>query len=568
MDANLEKIRHRFIQGEYQSIVDQLLHVPVETFTSDCLPWLTASLARLGRSVEAEVLWASGSKTASLHSQVIHYFFLGITYTRQQKRDQAKNCLRAILRLRQQKACRPLIHQFIAFQHYYNNEWEKAIHAGHKAWALAMGQGQDYYCYLSQDLIGHANAKLGYGSLAQRHLRLAKDFAYKMNSMRCINAVEISLCLYEAQANPFASGILKRLQRCLTVHCEDDYSKGRVLLEMTVQHLLYGNYHHARKYLNEAKIFASQTGNFGHFREAAAIQDFVNWLTEHPQQAPKPLSTTPPQAGEVFSKICQFLHQRSPILSMWHEWQDAAGRDRAGLLKTILEQKALGLLPFLLDLPGQMAHLLSGLPNKLVILIHQDQVTAAKGHLPASQVNVLQRLCHGPQDRKDLVESLWGYQYNPLRHDSLVFPLIAKLRKELKRSFKLDVERVGNAYSLSQPVTWTDSYKLIHNPKFTAHDTGPMSAFTRSYNPRQKEILSLEPGTVIAVKSHKSLQHVSRASASRDLRELSSLGYLQAVGKGRGAKYQRTSMSLDIGSQNLNQVQNPHSHQAIGGYSL
>lgn len=130
--------------------------------------------------------------------------------------------------------------------------------------------------------------------------------------------------------------------------------------------------------------------------------------------------------------------------------------------------------------------------------------------------------------KQDLIEQVWGYEYNPEIHDSLVFNNLRRLRD------LVPVELSQGLYRISSHINWALITVGIQSdaPKSSLKD-------------RQKEIMRLlqERQGPIARRDLVEKLGISERTALRELTKLVELGVLTKHGQGRSVAYEMKSGS-------------------------
>ncbi|MES2767928.1 MAG: DeoR family transcriptional regulator [Bdellovibrionota bacterium] len=139
-------------------------------------------------------------------------------------------------------------------------------------------------------------------------------------------------------------------------------------------------------------------------------------------------------------------------------------------------------------------------------------------------------------DKEELITRVWGYKYDPLRHDNIVYSAMTLLRKLLGEKS-------------SWLVTTESGYKWLAGVEIKSHLTNEaqnieaiipkkLDVNFNTLNFRQMKILQfLKNNESIDVQKCKKLFNVSDITASRDLSSLTRSNSLIRVGKGRAIRY-------------------------------
>ena len=226
-------------------------------------------------------------------------------------------------------------------------------------------------------------------------------------------------------------------------------------------------------------------------------------------------------------------------------------RESQRLVGDVLVQGYLGLLPRMLGLsPGAHTVVLDVVQGAVLAIDGADVRYEPSGS--SAQVRAfLLALARAPHSKQQLVEWLWGYRYDPERHDPLVYALVRRVRRLLGANEDW-VRAQGGRYLLKEGVV-----VRVHEPGGSLPESEPSS--------EEKRLVAARPGIAPAkraVSPHAGLNHrqilflewiathrfasvadlmqafaVSKATASRDLAALVEAGHLVRTGQARATRY-------------------------------
>lgn len=194
---------------------------------------------------------------------------------------------------------------------------------------------------------------------------------------------------------------------------------------------------------------------------------------------------------------------------------------------------------------SQCCLVLNALPG-LILIFDRGQVGAHKVQLNSQMVKLFQILGQGETTREELVAGLWGYSYNPLRHDSLIYGLMSRVRSLLGEAEVYLVSNESGSYSLRrdfQVIQWRGAWqeKKSSMPRQGAqHNPDTKSAMLDvALNQRQRKILRyLEQNKELDLNHCLSLfEGVSKVTLSRDLSQLVERKLLLRLGRARSTSY-------------------------------
>jgi DNA-binding winged helix-turn-helix (wHTH) protein len=124
-------------------------------------------------------------------------------------------------------------------------------------------------------------------------------------------------------------------------------------------------------------------------------------------------------------------------------------------------------------------------------------------------------------NKEELVKKVWGYEYNPLVHDSMIYTNIRRLRD------LIPIELHLNQYRLASNIKWLCITEENHSEKMQA------------LNERQKQIIKLLQTSYRQISRGDAVRllHLSERTALRELTELVNKNILHKSGAGRSVKY-------------------------------
>lgn len=566
--------RQLFEQGHHRDVVEKTTF-PGRTREESLA--LIGSLAALGRLEEAVEVW--NLRGASLHDDEKSRarFALAIAFTRVSKFKSARSWLRGSLR---DSDCRELpdVYQGLAVYHYYLGNFEKAAMNARKALNLAIKLGDSYIHAFAIDLYGHALVQTGQRSAGLAKLAQAQELAKKKGGADPYSPARLA---YEAEAGLRAHSIVKELEEQIAnLRTEDTYTKANLILELARQLTLRGRWTESRALLDQVSpiIYSFQNrrqeavlqlrlaelayrqGDYAqatHFLQAARrclhkIADSVYearviGLEQKIERAQgRELShESQTRAAQLVDLQSASINTRTYLRSRKqpstaHPGEDPLGdlldkvaRDPQEHAHLLLDAGYLGLWP--------EAHGLRAGESALVILddlkwvaVSREGVQKSETELSTLSYKIVRLLSQGTIGKEQLITDVWGYEYDPLRHDPMIYTALASLRKSFG-AVGFWVETQDEGWSLKNRGA---------NVKFMDRETQAIeappvaiiAAPTNDLNWRQLKAMKKmsEPWTVPL---YKDLFNVSTMTAWRDLDLLAKAGYLTRIGRGRATVY-------------------------------
>ncbi len=186
--------------------------------------------------------------------------------------------------------------------------------------------------------------------------------------------------------------------------------------------------------------------------------------------------------------------------------------------------------------------MLLNLEPKSITLITNDGIFHKPNELSTLNYRIISQLSETYTSKEDLVKSVWGYDYDPLRHDSLIYSSLSSLRKGLNED-KTVIETSEVGYSLNATVV-----NLLDTTKPTSEKNTKSVEVTlqpsienyldHNLNARQIQIMQyLAEKQFVSVKTVTQIFSTSEITANRDLRALFQKKLVLRVGQGRATQY-------------------------------
>lgn len=540
------------------------------------LSYVVGSLCFLGRLDEARWLLEKGEDP-----QPEADFYLGLGLCRHSRYGEARRVFGGLLRSHARSSrARDAFFAFqgVAFYRYFCSRPRRAIYWADRAYRSATLSGFLFGKFLSADLTGHCRLQAGDCAAGLKRLEEAGEYARLLGDGGILRANRVALACYRIQLGLEKDlGVLEDL--LAQVEDQDTYTRSTLLLELGHQFHLRGAWARAREVLNGAcRVIHS----VGHRRHGALLNlhyAYGSFLCGDLHQglvltgaARSELDLQVDQPLEILAlglehrlrralnlKISAESRARLIVLTqrtglergkrqLRRETGKATlppGEDPLGDLLDSLNGKgrrgwmdllAAGYVgPLVPLLPGTGPRIVLGLSNTGLLLLGEDQAVWRPKGMTDILVRVLAALASGPKDKEELVQGVWGYGYDPVRHDSLIYSTMSRLRQALQPFDDwLEVSELG--YQLDDSVA-------VHSlpAPAPARVRAPQElslAEERFLNPRQGETLSwLGDNEWISVRDYQVRFHVSRVTASRDLSQLAKQNLVTRQGKGRATRY-------------------------------
>ncbi len=584
---NALSLLQSFQRGDYGKILDRFDASP-DGFPERAYGSLAGAFAMQGRMIEAEGIVKRIEQGSGSRDFVEARFWLGVGLMRSGEYERAGEIFQANLRFvakKQEAHARFWAEQGLSFFHSYLGQYAETKAQAERALLSATQLGNNYCRVLALDLLGQAMVNLGEVRAGLAVLDRALSLAKRESWTNLHRPIKLSRSILSVQFGQEADALLLRLLR--SADYPDSYSQSYLELELARQAMLQGRTEKCRGFLASAAKGVRSSRNRRQSILLALRLAHLEQECEHLPAAEKQLAEArallQPGIDNFFLPMLLDLEHRlavakgdtSTALNRKKELVSLCGQSPTAVhlrilrrrgwinsapatddriadlidayeaegepsLPSILENGHLSFLRKILKVPHSSKLLWLDLePGKLTVFS-----PAQVQHLPSALSRNQRRLLLGLADslsRAALVKSVWGYEYHPLRHDSLVYAAVNKLRSTLGPVGDW-VESGADGYSLQREV----SLRLQHQSSEESAERAPLPRrdFDLALNHRQRGILIyLENHEMIAQNDCMRLFRVSAITASRDLSFLLKQKYLVRTGKARATKYHRNSSS-------------------------
>lgn len=580
-DQNREKWTPRgaFEKGALQEIIER---VPVPGRTSEESAFLIAAFAFAGKWSEAERLFALRGPHLESADRGRARFALAIQGVRRSRFTKATAWLRENASDPSTKDA-PETAQGLAFYFFFLGRLDRAILWGRRALKRALARNDGYIRLLALDLLGHSVAQSRGWSAASALFADAADLARRRGDSALLEAIRISVLLYEAEAGLRPATIVRELEdRLSKLKVQDTYSRGNLILELSRQMTLRGRWAEARAFLDREapSIYAFENRRQEamlqlrlaeiSFRQgdAAATMHFLRsarrclnliadrlfelrvlgleWKTESVLHGREPsrelsekiksLSAARPNKlnAQILGRAGLGADVSAPDDPL-HTLLSLRKNDRPRLLQELARQNYLGLWPFEAGLkPGTEAIVVD--EDGHVVTVSSRGVNRGEEPWPRQPLQILRRLSGGVAGKAELLRDIWGYDYDPLRHDSMIYAALAALRKWLGPEAAW-LETAENGWRLREGLEFRDGQNRGASPERAPSSFTPAPLFGEFNHRQLKALKELGKRGFWDIRGYKKDFAVSTMTAWRDLQTLTAGGYLIRTGRGRATRY-------------------------------
>ena len=587
-------IKEQFYKGEYllvlQKTYDDPSQIEIELFA-----YVIGSLSFLGRIQEAEALYIAHRTKLSEVQHSYAYFFLALAWTRRSQYERAKKYLmrnRVLSKKNQHKdpEIRFLVEQGISFFLFFLGKFEKSLLWSEKSLASAIGTHDFWMRALSQDLLANNLIQNGRIHEGLRHFSEALIYSKKLKNQALINAIEISTVVLSCEYGINLNESYKNLKSYYNNQKHiDSFSSANLGLEYARQLTLRGEWKTAMAKLDEisSSIFQNQNRRqearfnlrwaeiyylknepntcLHYIRSGRRCLEFIDHTYEMQfigmeikvfekiliQKVPISLINRLSELSLKFNNIKnnnilsrEDLRNNSSILSSddeIHHLLEKAEQNPKSARKIILETGYFSWLYRFFEIKKGERYILLNFEPKSITYITADGFFHKPNELSTLNYKIISKLAEGYTSKETLVNSVWGYIYDPLRHDSLIYSTFSGLRKILKEDSRI-IETSEVGYTLNAKVI-----NLLETSKSEAkeHKSEPialnndLSAFLEhGLNSRQIQIMQfLDQNQFISVRTAIKIFSTSEITANRDLRTLFQKNLVLRVGQGRSTHY-------------------------------
>jgi predicted transcriptional regulator len=595
-------VKSKFSSGEFTDVCELFDTHPALKSSKELLPFWLGALVFTGELDKAQVLFQKSSLTPD--QKIAGRFYLSVGLIRQSRYADARALLGENLRLKgkvKSKESLFYIFQGLAFYRFFCGQFFQSNRYAHSAFQAAVEAEFVFGEMISKDLLAHSLIQLGQVRKGLKYFEDTLKIARRVSNQWLTAAVEISILKFRAQFGLDSKTDLLQLQKALSeLNPQDTYSISELLLEVIRQQLLRGNFSAAETVLAQASdiVYKHQNRrqiallNFrmsymlylqaqntqalhvirfaeqnidrkidlslfmqiqglkqsilraaGKESEAQNLQDELSHLREKNQIAinHKILARAP--KSNVLNKF-------SPGEDPLGDLLDKIAKQDEQAPKLIVENKYYGLLHKYYKLPfGTQALIFDLMPGSIVILDKGNVIYQQKG-LNTLIRKILLLIRHEPQNKEQLVNGIWGYEYDPQRHDPLIYSSINKIRK-LLGPYGDWIVLTENGYQIHRDVKVifrnTLKKQITVAPSLFPSEAkkDPTAPRKKIWDENLKNLNFRQLQIVDFLKRHSSLSiselseklEISKPTATRDLSQLYNVGILKRAGRGRATRY-------------------------------
>lgn len=581
-----------FYQGRCDEVIAATVDEPDSNWTVDSVPFVIGSLCFLGRVEEAELRATRLMPNLSREHQAACHFFLSIGWVRNNLFGKARKHLFEnikLMRIKGESNSEPMVRfyarQGLAFYHNASSRHILGLHSAERALEASIQADHFFARMLATDMIGHVRVEIGEIARGLQDLELAHRLAQKIGHGSYAKAIYKAIIGYKAHYGLIPDDVINALNEVIQESkVQDVYTDNYMILELVRQLTLRGRLSEAERWLDTVSrsIYAKrarrqrihmnlrwaeiayQRGDQALLREklemaeadidaeadrgallrwqGLVIKSKLDGLFVDPEAHRR--CTEQVGAGiskRIFAREHGTTHPLAQGDDPLGDLLDLVVREdgfRVEMVQKIVQSGYLGFLRTILPKCQQPHVIYLNLLPRTLIIDRQGDIFACDTGSSTKINDLLKALSRGLRSKEELVASIWGYDYNPLRHDSLLYTLISRLRTLLG----VCAEWLENE---------DEGYQLRSDVQVVFKDLAAREAVSEEAEARIEEISDSQLNMrQLAILEHLKknrkwlvpedcvdLFQTSKVTATRDLSHLVKVGLVIRIGKGRATRY-------------------------------
>lgn len=597
----LNEVKKYFYQGQYEKVLNLVGRAPLD-LKNENVEWITSfqigALVFIGELTEAQVNFNRMIKVKSVSSlfKTKSRFFLGIGCVRKSLFKEATQYFSSnILELKSIKKNSQSIdnielqnilfygYQGSAFYRFFKGKFKRASALASLSYSAAFEAQFTFGMILSLDLLGFSLCRTGSIRRGIYELERALGLAQELGNGGITATLSVAIVIFRSRFGVELAHSIDQLKKSIEeLETQNTYSKGDLCLELARQLILRGQVSEAQNQLN-------QLGNLIYIHQNKLQLAQLNLLYAHLMllrgevQAAMVLMANLRVQGDFsfdpfFIKRFEFIDlsitttisQPNAIIPLEKrgffysteeirkgedvigDYLDLAQTQDETFVYELNKVGLLGLIPMVLKIPIHFSGIFLGPSKSEMFIVNKGNVLFVDKGV-TKPIKKLLPLLKGEnyKSKEFLVNRIWGYEYNPIPHDSLLHATIGKLRQLLEANASW-VEWSSDGYRLSPGVSILYS-QLSQSPKVNSlidelkiendekilHKKKMNDLYERNQlNVRQIKLIKfLKQDEFIGVSEYSSKFKVCKMTACRDLSYLHQKGIIVRVGRGRATVY-------------------------------
>lgn len=563
------------------------------------IAYVMGALSFLGRLTSTENLLTELERTTSTPSILCHCrFYYLLLLTRLSHYQKARAEIFKLLHFRHHSQTHSAFfgHQALAFYRFYQGRYTSAKENALRSLSSARGA---YESLLAKDLLGHIYFHLGMRALGENYFQSALALASSIGLKGFERLTKNALIGHQIEnGEALGAGLEHIANELAQTSSESFYSRSELYLRLAKIHRLRGERELALTAINEASITIYKHQNRRHMSLLYLNMASLELLAGAGGRALQLIDVGLAQLDKHMDydhqlklkglkyKVLKSLHfddeaQMTQLRAEIFHLTDLVGSSMAkqirereyphqneskndiarddrlgellGKLKNTPSIKELSLADWeilardhlfgLIDLTkeastdqGETLIIIGKLSKSLIVGKAGNYHYSTKG-VTTLTLGFLRLLNErGKLTKEEITKELYGHDYNPLSHDSLIHTLVGRVRRAVSESAHLIENEEGH-------YRWARGHVLVDcalTETTLGQKVKSISKLDSELNIRQFKLLekartgelrSIGPG------EYRRIFKVSRITATRDLRELCDLGFFSTLGKARSITY-------------------------------
>jgi|GEM_PF-5807397 len=592
----MQKLSQALLKGDYHSITEAWEE---NLKTSKGQAELIFAMSFAGKQEESLQCYKLYEGKMHPSDRAMASFALGFSALRSRNSNAAKKFFIASKKylVQDKSGLCPAIEYFYqgkGLYYYFFGKYQLAKSAAEESMQAALKNSNPLVRVFAGDLLGHCLFQLGEAHRGIRLIQEAAEAAKKFGGFLWAESLASEALIYECRVNPRVKQNLAKLESWTArLKTQSYYTRANLALELARQLTLKGQWREAKDQLHRIapEIYRydlrRQEMNLHFcFAQLAYLAQDANSLMHSIQAARRCLSLIPDPHFRIRTQLFELKLQRllknfeeavgirnstlNLIMQSGDYWggkqlnaqsefigcfpEHALNEDSVEHLDFLIDLELYGLIPNQIGLVpnsgGQLneSDLLVELEDGQRFLFVGPEGVSLLEDLTPQMIFILQALRTKAMGKGELIQKVWGYKYEALRHDQLVYGAINALKRKMGPAARL-IESTNDGWKLKNCI-WSDKPS---RPEASMGLSGTMPAVKSSsfeanaipkevagLNLRQlKALRSLEDGSVEAwnIRSYAKKMKTSPMTAFRDLKGLLGLGCVHSLGRGRSTVY-------------------------------
>jgi tetratricopeptide (TPR) repeat protein len=463
-----------------------------------------AGLVFTGQHQEARLLAKSYEGKLSQDSLAVAYFHLGLSYTRTSDYSKAQEYfVKNLYLVRNENLSNES--QFFAYQgasffRFFFSCHKKSQELAEKGYRalLELENPPSLLLGLSLDIQAHNLIQLGHFNRGIKVFEKALDVTKRSKLTDLFSEIEISHLLYQSEFDPdlmkHSDSLQKYLKRSKN---KNDYSKSEIVLQIAKILFLMGRFQDSNNFLNQHfdivyknqnkrkiallnTLMAQIVMQKGQYLEALSIISValsqlnpsvdkslylpllglkikaLKYLGQPAQDEIEESKLVALKVDRTINKNIQDrlngdLQSRKIGDDKIADIMDRVKKEDLTVIKDLLRHQFLYPVLELYRLTPGKQYIVFLEKTGTILLVSNSAIKNVGKGFTKTQVKLLNCLSEDSQSKEELISKVWGYDYDPLRHDSLIYTSIARLRKILS-PFGQWIHADEDSYSLDSNV--------------------------------------------------------------------------------------------------------------------